>query len=287
MRNAPERIPFYVIDAFTNKPFTGNPAAVCIIKKQYEDRVLQSIAAEFNLSETAFLLEPTKKPIEDAQYFSLRWFTPTTEVPLCGHATLATAAVLFHEIDIHTPRVTFDTRSGELTATREQDCICLNFPSAKTEPIRPNQNLLRKMGIIDYDDACLAKTLKDLLIRLKNEETLVDLEPNFDGMKSISTPEDINGVIVTAKGQPPYDFLSRVFVPWLGINEDPVTGAAHTILAPYWSSILGKKEMSAYQASSRGGELKVRVHETGRVDLIGRAIFMSTGELNLYENAHA
>lgn len=287
MRKAPERIPFYVVDAFTSRPFTGNPAAVCIINKQYEDHVLQSIAAEFNLSETAFLLEPAKKPIEDSQFFSLRWFTPTTEVPLCGHATLATAAVLFHEINVHTPQVNFKTRSGELTAERERDSIYLNFPSAKTVPIRPNQNLLREIGISDYDDACLAKTLKDLLIRLKNEETLVNLEPNFNGMKSISTPEDINGVIVTVKGQPPYDFVSRVFVPWLGINEDPVTGAAHTILAPYWSNILRKKEMLAYQASSRGGELKVRAHETGRVDLIGKAIIMSTGQLNLYENPHS
>lgn len=285
MRRAHEKIPFYIVDAFTSEPFKGNPAAVCLLRDQKANNVLQSIAAEFNLSETAFLLNLTKKPLEHSQFFSLRWFTPTTEVPLCGHATLATAAVLFHEFDVSANEVTFETRSGKLTAKKEQDGILLNFPSEKTVPIRPSGNLLRKMGIIDFEDACLSKTLKKLLIRLENEDALFGLEPDFERMKSISTKENIEGVIITSKGHPPYDFVSRFFAPWLGINEDPVTGAAHTILAPYWAKILGKQEMLAYQASSRGGELKVRVHENNRVDLIGNAVIVSKGKLNLYGKA--
>jgi PhzF family phenazine biosynthesis protein len=274
-----ESIPFYVVDAFTSEPFKGNPAAVCLLKHQREDAILQSIAAEFNLSETAFLLNLTKETIEEAKFFSLRWFTPKTEVPLCGHATLATAAVLFHEFDVSAKTVTFRTRSGDLTAQEERDSIILNFPSETTVPTNPNPDLLRTMGVIDFEDACLTQTSKELLIRLKSEEVLRGLEPDFEGMKSTST--SVKGVIVTSKGCPPYDFISRFFAPWLGINEDPVTGAAHTVLAPYWAKILGKREMSAYQASSRGGELKVRVHEN-RVDLVGKAIIVSKGELTPY-----
>ena len=281
-----ERISFYVVDAFTSEPFKGNPAAVCLLKQQKEDDILQSIAAEFNLSETAFLLNLTEKTIKQSRVFSLRWFTPKTEVPLCGHATLATAAVIFHESDVTVSKVTFKTKSGELTAQEERDSIILNFPSENTVPTNPNQDLLGIMGIDDFEDACLSMTSKKLLIRLKSEEALRFLEPDFERMKSVSTKENIRGVIVTSKGYPPYDFVSRFFAPWLGINEDPVTGSAHTILAPYWGEILGKQEMLAYQASSRGGELKVRVHKNRRVDLIGKAVIISIGELNLSGYAH-
>lgn len=282
MEEDDEIIPFYIVDAFTSEPFKGNPASVCLLKRKKEDNVLQSVAAEFNLSETAFLLNPANKKIEDSQFFSLRWFTPKTEVSLCGHATLAAAAVLFHEFVVSVDKVTFTTKSGELTAEKERESIRLNFPSEKTVPTNPNQNLLRQMGIPDFEDASLSKTLRTLLIRLKDEKTLLGLEPDFERMQSISTKEKIKGVIVTSKGHPPYDFISRFFAPWLGINEDPVTGAAHTVLTPYWAKILGKQEMLAYQASSRGGELKVRMHESNRVDLIGKAVIVSKGELSLH-----
>jgi len=277
-----ERIPFYIVDAFTGEPFKGNPAAVCLLKHKYDDNFLQSIAAEFNLSETAFLLNPKEKPVEDTQVFSLRWFTPRTEVALCGHATLATAAVLFHEYNIPTTRVTFQTKSRELAAEREKDRILLNFPSESIALTVPSQNLLGSMNIREFEEAYVSQTSKKLLLRLKNEDTLRGLEPDFQRLKTISEAENIKGVIVTAKGLPPHDFVSRFFAPRLGVNEDPVTGAAHTILAPYWSKILGKQEMSAYQASSRGGELTVRVRENNRVCLIGKALIMAKGNLNLY-----
>jgi PhzF family phenazine biosynthesis protein len=277
-------IPFYIVDAFTSEPFKGNPAAVCLLTCQREDALLQSIAAEFNLSETAFILNPKTKKTGDPQSFSLRWFTPKIEVPLCGHGTLATAAVLFHELDF-TGKLTFKTRSGELTATEEHDSIVLNFPDDETVNTLPNQDLLREMGINDFEDVCLSKTLNTLLIRLENEEDLLGLEPDFERMKSISTKEQIKGIIVTSKGHSPYDFVSRVFAPWLGVNEDPVTGSAHTVLAPYWAKILGKQEMLAFQASSRGGELRVRVHKNSRVDLIGKTVIISKGEMNPYARA--
>lgn len=277
-----ETIPFYVVDAFTDEPFKGNPASVCLLKQKKEEGILQSVAAEFNLSETAFLLTPPKKTIEDSQFFYLRWFTPKTEVSLCGHATLAAAAVLFNEFDVSTSKVTFETKSGKLTAEKECESIRLNFPSEETRSINPNQDLLRTMGIPDFEDACLSETSETLLIRLKDEMTLLGLKPDFERMKSIPTKENIKGIIVTSKGHLPYDFVSRFFAPWLGINEDPVTGAAHTVLTPYWAKILGKHEMLAYQASSRGGELKVRMHKNRRVDLIGKAVIVSKGELYLH-----
>lgn len=281
-RNDQVGIPFYIVDAFTSRPFKGNPAAVCLLKQQKEDNVLQSIAAEFNLSETAFLLTPTEKVIEESRLFSLRWFTPKMEVALCGHATLATAAVLFHELNVSAERVTFKTKSGELTARKETDSIILNFPSETAGPIDPNPDLLGAMGITNFEDACLSQKSKELLIQLENEEALVGLKPDFQGMQSVRTKENTRGVIATSKGSAPYDFISRFFAPWLGINEDPVTGAAHTVLAPYWAKILEKREMFAYQASSRGGELRVRVLDKGRVDLIGKAVIVSKGELNPY-----
>ncbi|UCD97190.1 MAG: PhzF family phenazine biosynthesis protein [Candidatus Bathyarchaeota archaeon] len=275
-----DEISFYIVDAFTRKPFRGNPAAVCLLQQQREDDVLQSIATEFNLSETAFLLNITEKPFKQSRVFALRWFTPKTEVPLCGHATLATATVIFHEFNGETS-VLFKTLSGELTARREGDSIILDFPSEVTIPTKPNHNLLRQMGIREFEDAHLSKTSSTLLIQLKNEEILRSLTPNFDGMKSVSTKQNIDGVIVTSKGNPPYDFVSRFFAPWLGINEDPVTGSAHTILGPYWSNILRKQEMWAYQASARGGDLRVRVRKNRRVDLTGEAVIVSKGELSL------
>lgn len=282
MERSSEVIPFYLVDAFTSEPFRGNPAAVCLLTHQYDDDILQSIAAEFNLSETAFLDNLTEKTLEDSQEFTLRWFTPKTEVALCGHATLATAAVLFHELNITATSVTFQTKSGELGAVREDDALRLNFPSEDVTPTVPSQQMLRSINISDFEEAHLAHTSGKLLIHLKNEDTLRGLEPNFQQMKTVSEADNIRGVIVTSTGHPPHDFISRFFAPRLGVDEDPVTGAAHTVLAPYWAKILGKQEMLAYQASSRGGELTVRVRANHRVDLIGKAIIVAKGNLNLY-----
>jgi PhzF family phenazine biosynthesis protein len=276
-----DKIPLYHVDAFTTEPFAGNPAAVCILEKPYKDNVLKSIAAEMNLSQTAFLQKLEQKHIEDSRLFSLRWFTPQTEVNLCGHATLATAAVLFHEIKLRATEVSFETRSGTLTARLEDNGILLDFPKDETTPFYPSQGILDALGISDFTNAYYSRKSGYLLILLPTEQNLRNLRPDFEHLKSAETKDKIAGVIVTSRGSEPYDFVSRFFAPWLGINEDPVTGSAHTTLCGYWSKTLGKKEMQAYQASQRGGQLTVKVLSPDRVGLIGNAVIVSKGELFL------
>ena len=276
-----EGIPLYQVDAFTNEVFRGNPAAVCLLDDHYEDDVFQSIAAEMNLSETAFLRSIANKPFKDSQRFSLRWFTPTTEVPLCGHATLATAAVLFYDVGVSAREIAFETKSGELSAKQEKNGILLDFPSDDVVSVEPNQELLSAIGVRDFESAHLSTATQSLLLRLQDERRLLDLQPDFGRMTAIPTSENITGVIVTSPGHPPYDFISRFFAPWLGVNEDPVTGVAHTVLGPYWSHILQKEEMRAYQASPRGGELRVRIPSSDRVELVGNAIIVLKGCLYL------
>jgi PhzF family phenazine biosynthesis protein len=273
------KIPIYQVDAFTDEPFRGNPAAVCLLQKQYEDHILQSIAAEMNLSETAFVYSLDEKPIKESSYFSLRWFTPEVEVPLCGHATLATAAVLFFDVGIAASKISFETKSGKLTAQKDKKGILLNFPMNETTPIEPPQDILKAIGVTNFKYAGYAERAKTLLIHLLSREDVKNLKPNFELMRSTTTKEDIMGVIVTSLGRPPCDFVSRFFAPWVGINEDPVTGAAHTVLAPYWSKVLGKREMAAYQMSPRGGKLIVRLDSNNRVNLIGNAVIVLKGQL--------
>jgi PhzF family phenazine biosynthesis protein len=281
LRRCNERIPIYQVDAFTDERFKGNPAAVCLLQNLCNDEVLQLIAAEMNLSETAFIHNKAEEPLAKSGSFDLRWFTPETEVPLCGHATLASAAVLFYDIAVSTDKIVFDTKSGKLTAKKENSEIVLDLPSNEPVPTSPNQELLKAVGVTEFKNVLLSMQTRDLLIHLPDEESLLNLKPDFAKMKFIRTIEGIWGVIVTSRSHPPYDFTSRFFAPWVGIDEDPVTGAAHTVLAPYWSKILAKEEMRAYQASTRGGEMKVRVHSNNRVDLIGNAVITSKGELYL------
>jgi PhzF family phenazine biosynthesis protein len=278
-RMGSNRIPLYHVDAFTKQPFRGNPAAVCIIGQPLEDRLLQSIAEEMNLSETAFLQKPEQKPIRDERSFSLRWFTPKTEVDLCGHATLATAAVLFYDIGITATEVSFETKSGTLTARRENEGILLDLPSDETTPTNLRREFLDAISIGGFKSAHLSKKTRNLLIQLENEDAVRNLKPDFERLKSLGAREKTEGVIVTSKGIASYDFVSRFFAPCLGINEDPVTGAAHAVLGPFWSKMLGKREMLAYQASQRGGELKVRILSPDRVGLVGEAVIISKGEL--------
>lgn len=277
-----DKIPLYHVDAFTEKPFAGNPAAVCILEKPYRDNVLKSIAAEMNLSETAFVQKLEQKHIEDSRLFSLRWFTPETEVNLCGHATLATATVLFNDLKLKAKEMSFETRSGTLKARLEDDGILLDFPSDETTPFYPSQSILEALGISNFTSAGYSRKTNNLLILMPNEQTLRELKPNFEHLKSAETKNRVAGVIVTSKGHAPYDFISRFFAPWLGIDEDPVTGSAHTTLCTYWSKMLGKNEMQAYQASQRGGQLTVKMIAPNRVGLIGNAVIMSKGELYLH-----
>ena len=259
-------IKIYQVDAFTDTPFQGNPAAVCILQEPAEENWMAQVAKEMNLSETAFLFK-----MDDG--YSLRWFTPAVEVELCGHATLASAHILY-ETGLLKPsqEAKFFTASGLLTASKIADEIELNFPATPPEEVAAPPGLLESLGVTaEY----LGKSRFDYLVRVGSENDVLETNPDFKGLKSL----EVRGVMVTSTSQSgEYDFVSRFFAPVVGVDEDPVTGSAHCTLGPYWSEILGKDEMVAYQASARGGIIRVRV-SSEQVYLIGRAVTIFQGEL--------
>jgi PhzF family phenazine biosynthesis protein len=254
------------IDAFTDKPFRGNPAAVCLLDSERDAQWMQSVAAEMNLAETAFLL-----PANGG--YSLRWFSPIIEIDLCGHATLASAHALWEENAIPgTETAKFQTKSGVLTAKRvENGWIELDFPATPASPIDPPSGLFEALGV---KSRYVGKTRFDYLVEVDSADVVRKLQPDHAKVKKLA----VRGVIVTARGDGEFDFVSRFFAPGAGIEEDPVTGSAHCALAPYWSPILGKTEFLAYQASQRGGVLHVRL-AGDRVKLRGRAITVLRGQL--------
>ncbi len=256
----------YQVDAFTDKPFAGNPAAVCILEKAADENWMQQVALEMNLSETAFLF-----PEKDG--FNLRWFTPTAEVELCGHATLATAHTLWEQNIIEANKSAyFYTKSGKLTAVKLDNLIELNFPATKPIKTDSPDKLLEALGCVAL---YVGKNKFDYLIEVGSAETVRKIAPNFSLLKKI----DVRGVIVTAQSDiDKYDIISRFFAPAVGVDEDPVTGSAHCTLSPYWSDKLGKNELKAYQASNRGGELTI-VYHGDRVLLRGEAVTMMKIEL--------
>lgn len=252
------------VDAFTNKPFGGNPAAVCIMDAPADETWMQNVAMEMNLAETAFL-HP-----EDGGY-RLRWLTPNVEVELCGHATLASAHTLW-ETGILPPgeEARFHTLSGLLTARQENDRIFMDFPATIAEECEIPDHLETIIGV---NPIWVGRSKFDYLVVIDKEDDLRRMKPDTVAMGNIET----RGIIVTARGTD-YDFVSRAFFPRLNINEDPVTGSAHCTLTPYWREVLGKDEMLAYQASARGGEVLVR-QEGDRVILGGQAVTVMVGEL--------
>ncbi|ABA23965.1 Phenazine biosynthesis PhzC/PhzF protein [Trichormus variabilis ATCC 29413] len=256
------------VDAFTDKPFGGNPAAVCVVPSPQPDIWMQNIAQEMNLSETAFL-------VKQDDGFNLRWFTPTVEVPLCGHATLASAHVLWSEGHLSPDEIArFHTKSGLLIAKRQGDWIELDFPVNHSQPITTPPELTEALGV---SLKSVFQNSLGYLVEVESEDVVRNLQPNFQLLKTLAVAD----VIVTSQTQPdsPYDFVSRFFAPGLGINEDPVTGAAHCCLASYWRDRLGKDEFLAYQASSRGGVVKVSYGGGDRVFLAGQAVTVLRGEL--------
>ncbi len=259
-------VPIYQVDAFASGPFTGNPAAVCFLETEADAGWMQSVAMEMNLSETAFLV-----PREDG--YELRWFTPATEVDLCGHATMASAHALWDSGRLPaTDTARFHTRSGWLTAKRTRDGIELDFPATPAEPMDLPEGLADLLGSVPK---FAGRTPFDLLLELTDAEELRDLNPDFAGLSRVP----VRGYIVTAPSDvPEYDFLSRFFAPAENINEDPVTGSAHCALAPFWADRLGKTEMTAYQASPRGGVVNVCL-AGDRVLLRGQAVTMLRGDL--------
>ncbi|WP_416667715.1 PhzF family phenazine biosynthesis protein [Egbenema bharatensis] len=256
----------FQVDAFTRTPFAGNPAAVCVLPSSREDSWMQNLALEMNLSETAFLVQ------QDGG-FSLRWFTPKVEVDLCGHATLASAHVLWTEGFLPPDQeARFHTRSGLLTAKQEDDWILLNFPADRSRDIKIRPELIKALNapICEVYEGSIG-----YIVEVDSEEIVRVIQPNLGILKTLPAP----GLIVTSAADgTKYDFVSRFFAPNLGIAEDPVTGAAHCALAPFWRDRLNKSEFLAYQASARGGVVKVRC-EGDRVVLGGQAVTVLKSEL--------
>jgi PhzF family phenazine biosynthesis protein len=259
----------FQIDAFADAAFKGNPAAVCLLGSREVDAAwMQSVAAEMNLSETAF----ARRQDQD---WSLRWFTPSVEVDLCGHATLATAHALLEE-GILPPRGTarFHTRSGILTAAHDGEFIELDFPATVAQPCAPPDELIEGLGTHPMR---VLQNRFDYMVEMANEEDLRALTPDLDMLRRIP----VRGIIVTSRASTAgFDFVSRFFAPASGIDEDPVCGSAHCALGPYWAPRLGKTELLAYQASPRGGVLRVTV-AGDRVRLAGRAVTVFRGELKV------
>jgi PhzF family phenazine biosynthesis protein len=232
----------FQVDSFTSEPFRGNPAGVCVTETPIPDNRMQQLAAEMNVAETAFLVRQSDGA------FSLRWFTPEVEVDLCGHATLASAHILWESgLLSASDTARFDTKSGRLTARKVGNRIELDFPSEPPQPTAPSDAILRSLGL-----SCATFTGRnrmDHFIRVDDERVVRELDPDVAALGGI----DARGVIVTAQSKGEYDFVSRFFAPAVGIAEDPVTGSAHCALAPYWSAKLGKPIVTGYQASARGG----------------------------------
>lgn len=266
-------VPFYQVDAFTEAPFRGNPAAVCFMSTRLQDSLYLAISAEMNLSETAFA-EPEGEGI-----YRLRWFTPKREVPLCGHATLALAHVLFNERGYRGDELTFRTASGDLHAYRDRRGVRMDFPRNDPKPIAPIRGILDGLGVDEFLAFQYSGTNQKLLVELGSEEQVRSVSPDFKALMAVDNALGWRGVIVTSRSGE-YDFVSRYFAPWMGVDEDPVTGSAHTVLGPYWAGKLGKASMSAYQASSRGGVVHVELIGD-RVNLVGGSVTVVRGTLLL------
>lgn len=260
------KLPIYQVDAFTSDVFSGNPAAVCILDEWIDDRLLQSIAAENNLSETAFLVQTDKG-------FDIRWFTPAAEVALCGHATLASAFVHFVCRKWSADTIRFQTRkSGQLIVTRQDDILEMDFPARPTYTRTPPDGLSEALGVTSGK---VFGSAEDLMVVLDDEKTVKEVQPSFEALDKI----DCRGIIITALGNQS-DFVSRFFAPSVGVPEDPVTGSAHCVLIPYWAKVLGKKELHAFQVSKRGGELFCR-HAGERVRIAGKAALYLEGTITI------
>jgi len=265
------------VDAFTDRRFAGNPAAVCVMEKAADERWMQQLADEMNLAETAFVY-----PLEHGQ-FSLRWFTPRAEVDLCGHATLAAAHVLWETGRLGKDHVArFQTRSGLLTAQLKGDWIELDFPATPARSVGPSAPLAEVLAAMDVATVHIARSRFDYLVELESEAAVRSFTPDINKLKRV----DCRGLIVTARAGAktfasdgaPFDFISRFFAPQVGIDEDPVTGSAHCALGPWWQARMGKDAFLAYQASRRGGTVRVTMRGE-RVLLGGQAVTTLRGEL--------
>lgn len=260
--------PIYQVNAFAHRPFTGNPAAVVFMMGKQSDAWMQSFAKEMNLSETAFFMRKGDR-------FTLRWFTPTNEVDLCGHATLATAHIIYEtELLTEEEEIRFETKSGILRARKSKDWIHLDFPAEQAKQLDDYSEIEQALG---QKAKWAGSNRMDYLVELDSEQLIHNFKPNFHALGALGQ----RGIIITAKSAKnnKYDFVSRFFGPSVGVNEDPVTGSAHCALAPYWADLLKISQLTGYQASERGGFVKVR-NKGSRVELIGKGITMFQGVIS-------
>lgn len=257
---------FYIVDSFTSKPFSGNPAAIFLLEKEISDELKQKIANEINLSETAFVLQQD-------QNFILRWFTPTKEAGLCGHATLAAAHMLWETGVLNKDEeAVFETRSGILKARKNNDLVEMDFPVEAPFEVECPEGLLKA---IDAKPIFVGKNRIDYLAVYESDEFIKKVNPDYGYLKKL----DCRGLIISAKStSDKYDFVSRFFAPNSGIDEDPVTGSAHCCLSPYWSNVFGRKELTGYQASPRGGIVHTKL-ENDKVVLSGNALTVMKSEI--------
>lgn len=253
----------YQVDAFTNQVFKGNPAAVVPLEKWLDDALMKNIAAENNLSETAFF-------VQAGDVFQIRWFTPAVEIELCGHATLASAYVIFHYLQYDKEQIHFTCQVGDLFVTRQDDWITLNFPAIETQPVKSIPAVLS--AAIGSHPLALYDSDSKLVALLESEDDVLRCQPDFALIAQLE-----KNLIITAKGNE-VDFVSRFFAPKSGINEDPVTGSAHAVLIPFWSKKLNKNELTAVQLSERTGYLKCKLLQD-RVEMSGQAVCYLTGEI--------
>jgi len=268
-----DTIECYIVDAFTDEPFKGNPAGVCLLSKDIDDLRMLAIAKELGLSETAFISSTI-----ESQKFVIRYFSPKMEIPLCGHATLASSKVLFEKMPTLT-RIHFQTIEGiDLLIARDGESIVMEFPIYETIAQDAPDELLSALGIKKMNNSVFNKETNILLIEIESSQVLSSLRPNFEQL--LRAHNSINGVLVTAKSnRDNYDFESRYFWPWSGTNEDPVTGATHTFLTKYWSERLNKKRMNAFQCSERTGFMQVELLDANRMTIKAPAQIILRGEL--------
>lgn len=270
------KIPIFYFDAFTNTQFKGNPIAVCLLEEEIDNNIMQDIATEIGFSETAFIYSQNAEFIH-TDSFKLKWFTPSKEVKLCGHGTLGASSLILEQLNNKNKKIYFNTLSGQLSVEKINDYIMMDFPLRTFIDYNPDKSILNALNISEYKSCIFSKHAETLLFEIDN---VLSIKPDFEKLKSI---DNIGAVIITQKSNDKYDFRSRYFTPWYGVNEDPVTGSAHSLLANYWYKQTNKKEFFAYQASKRSGELKILLNDNNpdRVFIGGQCVLVLKGELYL------
>ncbi|WP_210465090.1 PhzF family phenazine biosynthesis protein [Rufibacter roseolus] len=269
------KIKTYIIDAFTSQTFKGNPAGVCLLAEPLEERNMQAIAAEMNLSETAFLVQRRDAP----EFFDIRYFTPTVEIAFCGHATLASAKLVLEKLGLE--QVTFTTQHQlVLQALKEPDSILMQFPLYGYAPQADMLGVFEALNLPSTLPLYFSEAIQMLILEVTDKETLLQLRPDFGQL--LRVVDIANGLAVTTRSEDPeFDFYSRCFWPWVGINEDPVTGSAHSVLAKYWSDRLHKTQLRAFQLSARGGYLHLNIKDGKTLEVRSQAQIVLEGELTL------